>query len=142
MNLPPWACKVAFEAKLDTRYSIYSRINPFFLSGDFNGDGQLDVAIWVVNKRTRQRGMVILHQGEKQPFVIAAGGVALYDGGDDYAVFDMWTLIPKGEVLDTGYEEHRKVVLTGDAIEVIKSESSAHAIYWNGTKYEAYALSD
>jgi hypothetical protein len=34
MNLPPWACKAAFEAKLDTRYSIYSRINPFFLSGD------------------------------------------------------------------------------------------------------------
>lgn len=116
-------------------------MNPFFLSGDFNGDGRFDVAVWVTNIRTKQRGIVILVQGESRP-AIAGAGVALYEKADDYSWVDMWTLIPKGTVLDANWEDHRKVTLRGDAIEVIKSESSAHAIYWDGSKYSVYWLSD
>ena len=41
LNLPAWVCESASAAKLHAKYTIYSGINPFFLAGDFNGDGRL-----------------------------------------------------------------------------------------------------
>lgn len=141
LNLPAWACEAAFNQGLNKRFSIYTRINPFFLSGDFNGDGRNDVAIWVTNSRTRQRGIVILHQGAGVAAVIGAG-VALSKGMEDYSVFDMWTVIPKGAVLDAVFDGQEKRTLTGDALEVTKSDASSHAVYWDGAKYSTYTLGE
>jgi hypothetical protein len=141
LNLPAWVCDAAFDARLHTRYSVYSKINPFYLSGDFNGDGRLDVVVLVTEKRSRKLGIVIMHRGAKRPIVIGAGR-AWDDRGDDLRGIDMWTLLPKGEVMDGGDEEHRKVKLRGDAIVLERSESAAFAVYWDGGKYLPYQLSD
>jgi hypothetical protein len=62
--------------------------------------------------------------------------------GDDYSGLDVWSLIPKGKVLNSNWENHRKVVLLGDALVIGKSESSSVAIYWNGKSYTFYQLTD
>ena len=45
LNLPTWACAVAHEKGLDERYAVYDRINPFFLTGDFDGDHKTDARL-------------------------------------------------------------------------------------------------
>jgi len=141
LNLPEWACNAAFEAKLHKQYDIYSRINPFFINADFNGDGLLDIAIWVTEKKSKKLGIVVLHNGNKLPFVMGAGKV-WEERGDDFKYLDMWSTIPKGEVFDSGYEANRRVQLQGDALILTKSDSASFAIYWDGTKYVSYQLSD
>jgi len=141
LNLPAWACEAAYDANLHARYSVYSAINPFFLSADFNGDGKPDIAVWVMEKRSRKLGVVVLHRGNKQPFVLGAGK-AWEERGDTFLGIDMWSLIPKGETLDAMFDEPRKVRLKNDALLLGRFESASFAVYWDGKKYASYQLSD
>ena len=36
-------------------------MNPYYIRGDFNGDGEMDVAFWVRNAETQQRGVAMVH---------------------------------------------------------------------------------
>ena len=141
LNLPGWVCEAAYRQKLHATYTPDTSINPFFLSGDFNNDGRTDTALWVTNTKDGKRGIVILHQGSKKAIVMGAG-VNHGGGGDDYAGLDVWSLLPKGKVLNSSWEDHRKVVLKGDALVIGRSESSSVAIYWDGKRYASYTLTD
>lgn len=141
LNLPEWVCEAAYKLKLHTRYTPDTSINPFFLSGDFNNDGKTDTAVWVTSIKDGKRGIAILHQGGKRPTVVGAGN-NFRGRGDDFSGLDVWSLIPKGTVLKSNWEDHRKVVLQGDALVIGKSESSSVAIYWSGKTYAFYQLTD
>jgi hypothetical protein len=142
LNLPSWACEIAEDRKLHLRYDINTKINPFYLTGDFDADGKLDVAVRVQEKKSKKIGLVIMH-GDKRLFVLWAG--TPFEGrnnDDDLSYSDQWSIIPRGEVLDSHWEEGRKVTLKGDAPLVMKSEASGFALYWDGKRYSTYQLSD
>src|SRR5689334_8191252 len=69
-NLPSWASPIFSEQRFASTYALSARINPYFLQGDFNGDGRLDVAVLVQQKRTMQYGIAILHAGSMTPIVV------------------------------------------------------------------------
>jgi len=52
INLPEWTVPVLAEEAFASTYAPSIRLNPFFLHGDFNGDGRLDVAVLIVHKTT------------------------------------------------------------------------------------------
>jgi hypothetical protein len=54
-------------------YELAAWINPFYLQGDFNGDGRSDTAIFVREKSSRKAGLLIVHGGVNERFVVAAG---------------------------------------------------------------------
>jgi hypothetical protein len=81
-----------------------------------------------------------MRHGSKQYFVAGAGKDPK-EPGNDYTYVDVWSLLPKGEILESNHEE-KKVALRGDAIYAEKSESAAFAIYWDGTIFQFYQLSD
>src|SRR4051812_38794620 len=60
LNLPHRLCLVDEERKLYLRYDIDTKINPFFLTGDFDGDGRLDIAVRVREKKSKKIGLVVL----------------------------------------------------------------------------------
>jgi hypothetical protein len=140
MNLPRWACDVAAEKKLDERYSVYERMNPFFISGDFDGDGKTDIAVWVANKRTKQLGVVILHRGTGALFVLGAGSKG--KRGDDFRGLDVWSLYPKAPLEKSPHEDGPPPKLRGDALWFGKSESLSFFAYWNGRRYSYYEETD
>jgi hypothetical protein len=140
LNLPDWACRETFNRGLQTRFTPDTLRNPFYLSGDFDGDGRTDIAIWVRSAKSSKRGLLILTRGGAYSFV-AAAGTGSDERGDDYAGLDMWTVVPKGEVLDSPYEPQR-VVLRGDGISLGKSESATFVIYWDGKKFAYYQTVD
>ena len=140
LNLPAWACEATFKRGIQRRYAPEIKRNPFFLTGDFDADGKTDIAIWVREIKSGKRGVAILLKGGKDVTVIGAGN-NVADRGDDYSDVPVWTLIPRGEILESEFESH-KVILSGDAIALEVPESAVFAVYWDGKGFAFYQLVD
>jgi hypothetical protein len=74
------------ERALDP-YVLAAPINPFYLQGDFNGDGRSDFAIWILEAVSGKRGLLIHHGGTRESFVLAAGN-AFETSRDNFSGFD------------------------------------------------------
>ena len=135
-NLPEWVCEIASTRRLADSYSLMTEVNPFFLMGDFDGDGHTDIALRIRNRQSGSFGLAIIHYDDRKPFVIGAG-----KGTDnkvrDFPQADAWTVLPKGK-LKSPFEPN-PVSLAGDAILISRWASSSSALYWNGSKYEFVA---
>jgi hypothetical protein len=142
LNLPDWVCEAAYDAKLHTKYSVYSRIKPFFIAADLNGDRKLDAAVWVTERRTQKRGLAIFHRGNERPIILAAG-TPWGERGDDFSYVDKWSVIPRGQPIISDHEEGgEEVRLEADALILIRSERASFAVFWNGKEYKSYQQSD
>lgn len=139
LNLPVWACEVVTKNKLNQKYSPLVDINPFFITGDFEGDHQTDIAIRIKNNQTGDVGLAIIHFRSKHIFIIAAGQES--GRGKDLRWFDMWSILPKGTIGNSSFES-QSLTLKGDALVLIKSESASAILYWDGKKYAWYQTSD
>jgi hypothetical protein len=122
-------------------YALSSELNPYYLHADFNGDGIRDVAVLVGEIATGKRGILILHVGIGEHFVIGAGSTT-GSGGDDFAWMDAWKVRPIGPVGQSAYVEEEPPSLLGDALLVIKTEAASGLIYWTGRNYEWYQQAD
>src|SRR5881396_2810676 len=87
-NVPPWALK-ALGAQFQAQYQWYDRVNPFYQRGDFDGDGQVDVAVLVRHKVTGKVGIAFVHRGTRAVHVVGAG-TPLGNGGDDFTWLGVW----------------------------------------------------
>lgn len=93
--IPEWA-KSAWTIVAKSRaLAISSRIKPAILQGDFDGDGKIDIAVFVESAKSHQQGIVFLHQGTSRVFVVGAG-TPLGNGGDDFEWMDSWSIKAHG----------------------------------------------
>ena len=127
-NLPSWANSILGEQRFASTYALTTRINPYFLQGDFNGDGRLDIAVLIEHKRTAQQGIAILHAGSINPIVVGAGR-EIGNGGADFSWLDTWSVSAR-DTRGKGAPTTR-----GDALLVQKLESASGLIYWDGAAY-------
>lgn len=139
-NLPPWAQQLFGEPSFTSRYSLTTRINPFFLHGDFNGDGKLDLAALIVQKTTGKEGIGIAHAGSANILVVGAG-TRLGNGGDDFAWLDAWSVRVKQPV-QPGASGKQRPLLFGDTLLVQKLEAASASIYWDGKSYRWHQHGD
>jgi len=119
------------------RYKISGRINPFYLRGDFDGDGRADYAALITNAKG-ERGLAICRAASRAPDIVGAG-TALNKLTD--LSFDAWMVFPKGPV-EKGVGEGSPPKLLGDAISIIWSESASALLYWDGRKFSWYQQGD
>jgi hypothetical protein len=129
-NLPSWAASILGDQRFASTYALSTRINPYFLQGDFNGDGRLDVAALIEHKRTAQQGIAILHAGSTNPIVVGAGR-EIGNGGADFSWLDAWSISAR----EPGANAKGSPALRGDALLVQKLESASGLIYWDGAAY-------
>lgn len=130
-NLPPWAQSILAEPRFASTYALSNRINPYFLQGDFNGDGRLDLAVLIERKQTSQQGIAVLHAGSPNPIVVGAGR-EIGNGGDDFSWLDAWSISPRDPAQPSGKGAPPP---RGDALLVQKLESSGGLLYWDGRAY-------
>src|SRR5512139_2720433 len=90
-NLPSWAALILDDKSFASTYTLSTRMNPYFLQGDFNGDGRLDLAVLIERRQTAQQGIAILHAGASNAVVLGAGR-SLGNGGDDFIWLDSWSV--------------------------------------------------
>ena len=132
--------RAVFEKQLLRRYQISPHINPFYLHGDFDGDGQTDTALLIKDRSSGKIGIAILH-GKTHRIAVVGAGQALGNAGDDFSWMDAWYVFQRGPVR-RGADEKAPPKLRGDALMVSKSESASALIYWNGKNYAWYQQGD
>jgi len=132
-DIPEVIKRAITTSSLARNYELSFRINRFYLRGDFNGDGKIDVAVLVKQRSTGKLGIAIVH-GEAGKATILGAGTAIGNGGDDFEWMDSWQVYSKGRVALEGGEKSLPH-LRGDALLVSKSEAASALIYWNGKHY-------
>jgi len=135
-KIPDAIEKAIASGRLAKEYDVSFRVNPFYLDGDFNGDGKIDVAVLVKQGSTGKIGIAIIHSGKGKVTVLGAGN-GIGNGGDDFEWMDYWQLYPKGQTGETTAPR-----LRGDALLVGKSEAASALIYWNGKRYMWFQQGD
>ena len=129
-NLPRWAGAALQSQHFGERYELYLGVNPFYQRGDFDGDGEPDLAILVREKTTRKVGIAILHRRTGDLHIVGAG-IPLGNGGDDFAWLGVWRVEPAPNS-----------ALRREALYVEKPESAGGLIYWNGSRYVWVQMGD
>ena len=125
--------RAIIHGPLAKKYEVSFRLNPFYLRGDFNGDGKIDVAVLVKQRSTGKSGIAIVHGGTSKVTILGAG-TAVGNGGDDFEWMDTWQIYSKTSVASGG-DGKNAPHLRGDALLVGKSEAASALIYWNGKRY-------
>jgi len=115
-------------------------IKPLYWQLDLNGDGKEDCAIQVLDKAKKRRGILVLHQGKGQHFVMGAGQ-EFGSGGKNFAWLHSWNPYRKTTATQTVFAPSgdivggKKVTLRRPGIEVKDEEGTGGIIYWDGQKY-------
>jgi hypothetical protein len=123
---------------LGTAYEISGKINPFYLRGDFDGDGKPDYAV-LIRKDDSQQGVMICRSVAAKPTVLGAG--AEFNQMKDLN-FNAWQVHPKGRRVEQGVGEGKAPTLIGDAILIEWEESASALVYWDGKRFIWYQQGD
>lgn len=120
--LPISRCLQASPKNLE----ISRRMNPFYLRGDFNGDGRSDFVVLVQDRKSEKAGFAFCFDRSTGAHVVGAGvPIALEGGvkGDDLAVFNVWGVA-------AAWSKSPK----RDAVYLEQAESGSGMLIWNGQK--------
>ena len=112
------------------QYEIGCYLNPFYLRGNFDARGQLDLAVLVTERSSGKRGILVVHRPGLAHFVLGAG-TEIGSGGDDFDWLNVWHVdaAPRSE---TGQPEAGFV---GEVLNLVRLESASGWVGWNGRKY-------
>lgn len=126
---------------LSADYDLGAYLRPTSLSGDFDGDGVLDLAAPVTRKSDGKRAIAICRAGTKLNVLGLSGKIGVHLVTEYFDRIDGWRVEPKGPV-GQGGEGTQPPVLLGDAITIGKEDSSSALIYWTGAAWSSYWQGD
>jgi hypothetical protein len=132
-EIPEAIQRAITNGSLAKGYDVSFGVHPFYLRGDFNGDGKIDAAVLVKQRSTGKIGIAIVHDSAKKVTILGAG-TAIGNGGDDFQWMDIWQVYSKTRAAKDRAETKVPHV-RGDALLVGKSEAASALIYWNGKRY-------
>ncbi|MBL8906059.1 MAG: hypothetical protein JNM20_05210 [Rhizobiales bacterium] len=137
-SLPPPAVESLAKFPQTANYTLSARLNPYYVQGDFDGDGKADTAVLVAETASGKHGIAFILDRRIE---IVGAGKSIGNGGDDFAWMDAWYVYPKGAVEQGAFDE-APPVLRGDALMAIKTESASGLIYWDGSGFAWYQQGD
>lgn len=138
--LPDWVVPITEQIKIAKTVYVDGTINPFFLEADFNGDSEFDIALFVKEKTTDKKGILIIHGKSFKTYLIGAGEKFAHIG-DNFEFLEIWKIYREKEAAltifaDNGDIEGNKTIeINLPAILVAASESSSNLIIWEKDKY-------
>jgi hypothetical protein len=143
--LPSWALDAFRQKVLDKIYVIASFLKPSYWQADFNGDHNHDIAVLIIEKQTKKKGLLLIHNITNEYFILGAG-TKFGNGGDDFKWADQWSIYSKKIANETQFDSKtgdiiggKKVKLSRPGILVEDYEDGAALagaiIYWDGRKY-------
>jgi hypothetical protein len=97
-DIPEVVKRVIANDSLAKAYEICFRMNPFYLHGDFNGDGKTDIAVQVTQRSTGKLGIAVINDVTDKVTIVGAGK-RIGNGGDDFEWMDSWEIYSKDRVV-------------------------------------------
>jgi hypothetical protein len=124
-------------------YVLNGAMNPFYLRGDFDGDGKPDYAFWIKTKATGEVGIAVWLTSQRKLVVLGAGKLFNIAGANETNLnfLNTWKVFGKKPV-ERGVGAGPPPKLVGDAILAGKQESASGLIYWNGKSFAWYQQGD
>lgn len=116
--------------------TMTSRLNPYYLRGDFDGDQTPDHAFLV--ERAGTQGIAVCLGSKTSPIVLGAGQV-FHDM--ESLDFDHWAVFDQGPVV-RGVGEDTVPTLKGDALYLLWSETASALLYLEGDSFHWYQQGD
>jgi hypothetical protein len=142
-NVPDDILKSVELGQFAQSYTLDGSMNPFYLRGDFDGDGKSDYAVRIKSKVTSESGIAIwlssLHR-----FVFLGAGTPFKVSGSSASNLDFlntWQVYGK-RLVERSVESAPPPHLVGEAILAGKRESASGLIYWNGKSFVWYQQGD
>ena len=119
---------------LEKRFRLnFTHLNPWYLRGDFDGDGKPDYFVQVKSLTDGPSELVVLFGNRKIHWF--SRQKLNHPGG-------AWYVYHKQKVAPSGWEEKPPPKLKGDAVMMLKPDSSAALVYWTGKLFDSYFVSD
>jgi hypothetical protein len=145
VRIPTWFADSFKRKELDKKYDIASFLKPSFLQVDLNGDGRQDIAVPVIEKVSKRKGILLIHGGTNEHFLFGAG-ISFGNGGKDFKWADRWTLYKKKTALETQFDKGSGDIMGSKTVKLFRpgilieddEDGAAVAggiIYWNGKNY-------
>lgn len=139
-NLPDWILKTADNQGANKQFDLNFSLNPFYQNGDFNGDGQLDVALFVQERDSANTGIMIVSKLGK--LIILGAGRNFGNGGTDFEWLTNWYAVPKFHQIQRGDSREIPPKLIGDGLFLEALGRASAIVYWNGSEYAWYQQGD
>jgi hypothetical protein len=122
--------EVKTRLKEKPELGINGSFNPFYISGDFDGDGFTDFAVQVISRKDQSPGILICF-ANRRTVLLGAGGTAPWTQAETGAwAFDSWSLVRKGGKALSAFP-HIKF----DALELGEADVGGGIVYWDGQKF-------
>jgi hypothetical protein len=140
-NLPKWIHETVDSTGQNQAFTPVQRINPYLQTGDFNGDGALDWAVFVKRRDNGKEGILIVH-GQMRTIKVVGAGNEIGAGGENFEWMTNWEVHPEWLAVPKGVGESEVIEPKGDGLHVSAFESGGGLIYWTGKKYNWYQQGD
>ena len=130
----PAAIHSCLESEELKSYKIDFRINPFYLRGDFDGDGKPDFAVMILGASSQSTGLVMC-QGNGKRFVLGAGSKPPFSTKrDDNFLSSDWEVVTLQEFGKLLYDQKLGSRAKGEVITLTWEDGNGY-IYWDGDRY-------
>jgi len=132
-------------------FPVVREVNPYYLRGDFDGDGGTDLAFWVEDSERHTRGVAILHATLDTLRVYGAGRPRPSGGGSRTEVSaGTWRVLPAGHVESHPYGNIPEIGVTDgvpftferETLELVHPGKSAFVFYWAKGRYWEFWTAD
>jgi hypothetical protein len=123
-SLPAWFTQAFKQNKLQEKYELKAYLKPALLETDFNSDGVKDVVTTIIEKKTRKKGLLLIHGRSNVVRVFGAGakvGKAGFDDSDDLRWVDGWGIYKDKVAYETKFDN-------GDIVGSIKRKLTNKSI--------------
>jgi len=130
----PTRIKTCMESQALKAYRIDSRVNPYYIRGDFDGDAKADFAVMIVGPNSTSSGLAIC-QGNGRHFILGAGSRPEFSHKkDDNFLSSDWEVLTLAEFRNQVYDKKAAANAKGEVI-LLSWEDGSSYIYWDGTAY-------
>lgn len=125
---------------INGQLKVMNDVNPYYLRGDFDGDGLLDYAVSVQGIKTRRNGVLICTEKKEAVILGAINSLKtpFSDKPDDNFTSPNWQVMTKKETFEiynyTSGKPVRVALPKGETIAMIW-EDGVCLIYWDGSRY-------
>lgn len=107
---------------------INGDVNPFLISGDFDGDGFTDFAVQVTSTKG-EKGILVCFSRKDAVLIGGGSGTPWKQTPAERWPFDSWFLVPKGSKQLSIYPQIRF-----DALALLVADEAGGLVYWDGHK--------